>query len=72
MVNIPASDPSAQAAPTACLYLYMVSASTSPNHTLSPAWKFSPCSSSVATSPPPLSWGCGWDQMQVTREWWWG
>lgn len=39
------------------LYLYMVSASTSPNHTLSPAWKFSPWSSSVATSPPPLSWG---------------
>ena len=38
-------------------YLYMVSASTSPNHTLSPAWKFSPWSSRVATSPPPLSWG---------------
>lgn len=42
-----------------CPYLYMVSASTSPNHTLSPEWKFSPWSSSVATSPPPLSWERG-------------
>lgn len=36
-------------------YLYMVSASTSPNQTLRCAWKYSPCTSSMATSPPPVS-----------------
>lgn len=51
--------PAPLAQPPPHSYLYMVSASTSLNHTLSPAWKFSPWSSSVATSPPPLSWGTG-------------
>lgn len=45
--------PSAQL-PHPC-YLYMVSASTSPNQTLRCAWKYSPCTSSMATSPPPVS-----------------
>lgn len=36
-------------------YLYIVSASTSPNQTLRCAWKYSPCTSSMATSPPPVS-----------------
>lgn len=38
-------------------YLYIVSASTSPNQTLRCAWKCSPCTSSMATSPPPVSCG---------------
>lgn len=46
--------PSAQ--PPRPRYLYIVSASTSPNQTLRCAWKCSPCSSSMATSPPPVSW----------------
>lgn len=37
-------------------HLYMVSASTSPNHTLRFAVKFCPVSSSMATSPPPFSY----------------
>ena len=37
-------------------YLNIVSASTSPNHTLRTTVKFSPISSSMATSPPPFSW----------------
>lgn len=37
-------------------YLYMVSASTSPNHTWRLGVKFSPESSNMATSPPPLRW----------------
>lgn len=45
--------PSAQL-PCPC-YLYIVSASTSPNQTLRCAWKYSPCTSSMATSPPPVS-----------------
>lgn len=37
------------------LYLYMVSASTSPNHTLRLGVKFCPVSSNMATSPPPFN-----------------
>lgn len=36
-------------------YLYMVSASTSPNQTFKFAVKCSPVSSNMATSPPPFS-----------------
>lgn len=36
-------------------YLYIVSASTSPNHTRKLGVKFCPVSSSIATSPPPFS-----------------
>lgn len=39
-------------------YLYMVSASTSPNQTRKFGVKFCPVSSNIATSPPPFSyWG---------------
>lgn len=36
-------------------YLYIVSASTSPNHTRKFGVKFCPVSSSIATSPPPFN-----------------
>lgn len=47
-------------------YLYMVSASTSPNQTLRCVWKYSPCTSSMATSPPPVSCDGQSTQQRVT------
>lgn len=37
-------------------HLYIVSASTSPNHTCKDGEKLSPVNSSIATSPPPFRW----------------
>lgn len=50
-------NPEAPSPPFFHPYLYIVSASTSPNQTLRCAWKCSPCTSSMATSPPPVSCG---------------